>query len=105
MGIKGLSTYIKNNGRQGSTTRTLASLRGLRLVVDASIYMYRNQAQDDLIGGIYAMVSLLQHHEIEMHFVFDGSPPTEKLATLEERKAQREAARHELERLLSDGSM
>lgn len=99
MGIKGLSTYVKNSGRRGSTTRTLASLRGTRVVVDASIYMYRYQAQNDLVGGMYAMVSLLEHHGLELHFVFDGRPPTEKLATLEERKMQRQEARNELARL------
>lgn len=99
MGIKGLSTYVKNSGRRGSTTRTLASLRGMRVVVDASIYMYRYQAQNDLVGGMYAMVSILEHHGIEQHFVFDGSPPTEKFMALEQRKMQRQEARDELARL------
>tara|TARA_Y100000748_G_scaffold287067_1_gene270889 strand:- start:9640 stop:10449 length:810 start_codon:yes stop_codon:yes gene_type:complete len=48
---------------------------------------------------MYAMVSLLEHHGIELHFVFDGSPPTEKLVALEERKMQRQEARDELARL------
>lgn len=96
MGIKGLSTYVKNSGRRGSMTRTLASLRGTRVVVDASIYMYRYQAQNDLVGGIYAMVSLLEHHGIELHFVFDGSPPIEKFMALEMRKMQRQEAQNEL---------
>ena len=68
-------------------------------MVDASIYMYRYQAQNDLVGGMYAMVSLLEHHGLELHFVFDGTPPTEKLVTLEERKTQRQEARNELARL------
>jgi len=99
MGIKGLSTYVKNSGRRGSATRTLASLQGTRVVVDASIYMYRYQAQNDLVGGMYAMVSLLEHHGLELHFVFDGNPPAEKFATLEERRSNREEARDELLRL------
>lgn len=99
MGIKGLSTYIKNCGRSGSTTRTLASLQGTRVVVDASIYMYRYQAQNDLVGGMYAMVSLLEHHGIQLHFVFDGTPPTYKFMALEERKMLRQEAQNELARL------
>lgn len=68
-------------------------------MVDASIYMYRYQAQNDLVGGMYAMISLLEHHGIELYFVFDGIPPTEKFIALEERKTQRQEARDELTHL------
>jgi 5'-3' exonuclease len=69
--------------------------------------MYRNQAQDDLIGGMYAMISLLEHYGVELYFVFDGIPPSEKSGTLEERKTQREFALSELaylEGIVSDVS-
>ena len=106
MGIKGLNTYIKTRSRHGTSTRGLHELRGWRIVVDASIYMYRYQAQGDLIGGIYAMVTALEHHGAELYFVFDGVPPAEKLETLLQRKTERDRASDELaelESLVSSG--
>ena len=99
MGIKGLNKYIKSHCIHGCSTRHLSELRGLRIVVDASIYMYRYKGQDDLIGGIYAMVSLLEHHGLDLYFVFDGLPPVEKNNTIEERRNQRNSAQIELQEL------
>lgn len=101
MGIKGLSGYIKRRGVRGTSTLSLKDLEGWRIAVDASIYLYRYRAQDELVSSLYSMVSLLQHYGAELLFVFDGRPPPEKLEELEQRRLRRVEARAELTRLES----
>ena len=104
MGIKGLSTYLKHNVTRSAREVALSDLSGLRVAVDASIYMYRGKGQEELVGSIYAMASTLRFHGVELTFVFDGVPPDEKKRTLAGRRARKGAAREELARIESDVS-
>ena len=75
-------------------------LRGKRLAVDASIYMYKFLGDQCLLPGIYQMCTLLQRWGVEAVFVFDGAPPAEKLQAQRERLKRKEeayAARQRLE--------
>lgn len=107
MGIKGLNTYIKLNHEtiqvreeskegDGTSIINLSDLCGKRIVVDASIYMYRCKAQNELVCGMYTMISLLKYHGAILYFVFDGRPPPEKLERLEQRRNDRKIAKKEL---------
>lgn len=99
MGIKGLSTYLKHNIVDSACEVKLSTLAGLRVAVDASIYMYRGKVQGDVISSVYALVSTLQFHNLELIFVFDGIPPEEKKSTLAGRRAKKKTAQKELARL------
>ena len=53
-------------------------LRGKRIAVDISIYMYKFSAEGALIDNMYQMIALFRLNGIIPFFVFDGKPPPEK---------------------------
>ena len=61
--------------------------------------MYRFQTDNNLIEGIFQMVSLLRHCNITPIFVFDGPPPPEKAETLKKRKQEKYIAEKEYKRI------
>ena len=99
MGIKDLNRFLRVNCPQNIRQISLWDLRGKTLAVDASIYMYRFQTDNNLIDGIYQMVALLRHCEITPIFVFDGPPPPEKAETLKKRKQEKQEAEEEYHRI------
>lgn len=99
MGIKNLNRFLRVNCPQNIRQISLWDLRGKTIVIDASIYMYRFQTDDNLIEGIYQMVALLEHCKITPIFVFDGPPPPEKAETLKRRKEEKKAAENEYKRI------
>lgn len=99
MGIQNLNRFLRVNCPQNIRQISLWDLRGKTVVVDASIYMYRFQTDDNLIEGIYQMVSLLRHCNITPIFVFDGPPPPEKAETLKKRKQEKYIAEKEYKRM------
>jgi 5'-3' exonuclease len=64
----------------------LSSLKNKRLVIDASIYMYKFKGENALMEHMYLFISILKHYEIEPIFVFDGKPPAEKKEMLIKRR-------------------
>ena len=107
MGIQYLNRILRTYAPSGIREIPLRSLKGKTLAVDTSIYLYRYQAENALIENIYLMISLFRHHDITPVFVFDGEPPAEKRALLEERKRDKEEAKKrwlELEQELNTSS-
>ena len=99
MGIKNLNRFLRVNCPQNIRQISLWDLRGKTVAIDASIYMYRFQTDNNLIEGIYQMVALLEHCKITPIFVFDGPPPPEKAETLKKRKEEKQAAEREYKRV------
>ena len=113
MGVKGLTKYIQSNCASGVQKTRISELRGKKIVVDASIYMYKYKYEisnyvnfDDnvdaiLLDNIRQLVLLFQKHGVELCFVFDGTPPAEKLELLAQRRAQKQSAEAEYARLMT----
>ena len=78
MGIKHLNSYLKRTCRNILPKVSLWDLRGKRVAIDASIYMYRFASQDALVDGMYQLTMLLLDNRITPLYVFDGPPPPEK---------------------------
>tara|TARA_Y100000996_G_scaffold276079_1_gene217697 strand:- start:518 stop:1435 length:918 start_codon:yes stop_codon:yes gene_type:complete len=97
MGINGLNQYLRKNCSDAITKKNIHELLGQRIVVDASIYLYRFKSQDNLIPGLFEMLSIFQG--VDLYFVFDGKPPDEKRDIQEHRRKNREDARLEIEKL------
>ena len=93
MGIKQLNKYLVSNcDNQAIKKIELNELRGKKIVVDASIYLYRFVTDGRLIEHMYHMISVLLHYGIEPIFIFDGNSPPEKQDILQERKEKKVAA-------------
>ena len=95
MGIHLLTTFLRNLRENGSYKTSLRNLSGKRIVIDASIYLYRFKAMDALIENIYLLCTLFRVNNISALFVFDGKSMKNKEHTILKRKEQRDAAKYE----------
>ena len=93
MGIRNLNKYITNNCNETAIRKIhIRDLSGKKIAVDASIYIYRFLGENKLVDHMYLMTSIFRAYDIIPVFVFDGTPPTEKAAVIQERKEQKQAA-------------
>ena len=96
MGIKSLNSFIKKNCNNTLRKISFNDLRGKKIVVDASIYLYKFLENDMLVQNIYLMSSLFRYYNIAPLFVFDGKPPPEKMEVLKHRQQKRISSRNRL---------
>jgi len=92
MGIKHLNRFLRANCQANIRQVSLSEFRNKTVAVDASIYLFRFQADQSLIEGMYQMVGLFRHHGVRPLFVFDGKPPPEKDEVLRRRREEKRAA-------------
>ena len=96
MGIRYLNKYIRRKCSRDIVEVALYKLRGKKVAIDASIYMYRYKSEGCLIDGIYQMAMLLRRSGVTPVFVFDGKPPQEKMALLKQRRDDKKRAELDL---------
>jgi len=93
MGVKLLNTFLRRLHTHGVEKIHLRELRSKRIVIDASIYMYRFAAMDSLIENMYLLCSILRYYDISALFIFDGpTRSASKYHTIQRRREQREKA-------------
>jgi len=93
MGVTLLNTFLHSYVKNTTKKLNLRDLRGKRIVVDISIYMYRFIATNSLIENMYMLCSLFRYYNIHALFIFDGEGRRdEKRETLLKRKQQKDAA-------------
>jgi hypothetical protein len=79
MGIKNLNRFLLDNCNKKSITKIhLSKLKGKKLVIDVSIYLYKFLSENALMENMYLFISILKLYDIEPIFIFDGKPPPEK---------------------------
>ena len=79
MGIPRLNRFLRNRCSSGSIrTVSLNDLRGQRVVIDSSIYLYKYLAEGCYVENLYTLATKLRSFRISALFVFDGKPPEEK---------------------------
>jgi len=101
MGIKHLNRFLKENCSKNSIRKIgIQQIQGKRLVIDASIYMYKYMADDALIENMYQLISILLLNNIIPLFVFDGKPPPEKYDLITKRKEVKKIAEDKYSELL-----
>ena len=101
MGIKYLNRFLKENCSKNSIRKiNLNQLTSKTIVIDASIYMYKYIAENALIENMYLLISLLLTNNITPLFIFDGKPPPEKYALLQQRKLQKKTAEDKYNELM-----
>jgi len=95
MGIKLLNTFIKSKCKNKNSISkiNLSNLKGKKIAVDTSIYMYRYISENALIENFYTLCSIFYKYDISPIFVFDGKPPSEKKDEITQRKQDKKKAR------------
>ena len=93
MGVRLLNTFLRKISTQGTYTLHLRALTGKKVVIDASIYLYRFLAEKNLIEHMYLMCSILRHYNIHPLFIFDGKAPNAKKEIIIKRKEKKKAAK------------
>lgn len=87
MGIKNLKVILQRKCKIAINTRKLDSYRGMKLAIDASIFLYKTKYNNnDPIEGFTRLTLRLLKNQITPIFVFDGKPPKEKDGVLQFRK-------------------
>lgn len=99
MGVRMLNRFLREKASTCIQLLPLSAYSGKRIVVDASIYMYRYIGDNSLIENFYLLCLLFRHHGISALFVFDGQPPKEKNDELKERASIKKKAKQELTEL------
>lgn len=91
MGIKNLHTLLRKYCPQIYITRELSCYRYKKLVIDASLYMfkYKTSAGERWLSCFVSLLTVLRKNEIHAIFVFDNGAPEEKTREKEERAASR----------------
>jgi 5'-3' exonuclease len=89
MGIKGLNRFIRETCKKSTKLTHLSTLIGKKIAVDVSIYMYKYESEGALLENMYRMISIFRYYGIIPLFVFDGKPPLEKRAVLQDRKQKK----------------
>jgi len=92
MGIKYLNRYLQSNCKTGISKISLNDLRGKKIAIDTSIYLYRFLGENALLENFYLMISIFREYNIIPLFVFDGKPPKEKNDLLKKRKTDKKQA-------------
>ena len=100
MGIPRLNRLLRSQGSASSIRLiSLNALRGSRLVIDSSIYLYKYLAEGCFVENLYTLSTRLRQFGIAALFVFDGKPPHEKQEEISrrfDRKTQCKAQYQEL---------
>lgn len=99
MGIKNLNRYLKDNCKESIKCINISDLKGQKIAVDISIYLYKYEADNALLENMYLMLSIFRQYQIIPIFIFDGKSPPEKKQLLQKRKDDKEDAKKEYERL------
>ena len=95
MGIRNLNRFIQTKCPTTASRIHLEQLRGKKIAVDTSIYMYRFAGENALLENMYLMASLFRHYNIHAVFVFDGMPPPQKTELIESRRRKKDQAKQQ----------
>ena len=100
MGIQHLNSYFRKYATIKAINKIgLKELSGKKIVIDASIYLYRFMTEGALLENMYIMISIFQRYKIIPIFIFDGIAPPEKSQLLEKRSQDKKIAENEYNKL------
>jgi flap endonuclease-1 len=99
MGIKFLNKILRENCDQSIWDINISELKGKKIAVDVSIYLYKYEADNMLLENMYLMLATFRQHNIIPIFIFDGKPPPEKKQLLQKRRDDKAAAKNEYNKL------
>lgn len=89
MGIQRLNTFIMNKCHSSIQHIHFKDLKGYKIAVDVSMFLYKFKKSNSLIKQMYKLCSLFRRYKIHPIFVFDGKPPDDKLEVINKRKERK----------------
>ena len=90
MGVKELNPYLMRNCPKDTIKKTsFKTMKGKRVVVDISIYLYKFVGEEALVENLFLLISIFKCNHITPIFIFDGKPPAEKKQLLIQRHKHR----------------
>ncbi len=105
MGIRGLNTVIKKWAPDAVKTCDISKYKNSKIAIDCSILLYKfkyaSRIENSHLIGIANRIKFYLMNGILPIFVFDGTPPDAKKATLVKRHAAKERLYVRLEELRS----
>jgi len=99
MGIKHLNRFLREETKDSIKFISLSEIKGKKIAVDISIYMYKYASDGTLIENIYLMLTIFRYYNIIPIFIFDGKPPDEKKQLLIKRREDKKEALEEYNKL------
>ena len=99
MGVRMLNKYLREYASDAIKEITLNDLRNKKIAIDISIFLYQFKGTDALLVNIYQMIMMFREYHIVPIFVFDGTPPEEKIEILNKRDETKRIAQKKCEAL------
>lgn len=93
MGIRMLNKYLLEYSVNAMKQRTLSELKGKKVAIDVSIFLYQFKGKGGLIENMCKMITQFQQYKITPIYVFDGTPPEEKFDLLNKRDTFKKASK------------
>ena len=93
MGVRMLNRYLREYSSNAMREIRLNELSDKKIAIDISIFMYQFKGNGKLLESMYKMIMLFRRYRVIPVFVFDGTPPDEKLDILNERDATKKEAK------------
>jgi len=97
MGVRMLNRYLREYSPDAIKEITLNELKGRKIAIDISIFLYKFKGDNMLFENMYKMIQLFRTYYVTPIFVFDGKPPDEKLDVLSERDSIKKIAKAKCE--------
>ena len=99
MGIKHLHRFIHRHASSFHRTIPFIELRGKKIAVDTSIYMYKYLSKNALFDEFYLMIQLMLNADITPIFIFDGKPHHHKNKTMQHRRENKTKKEAQLQKV------
>lgn len=108
MGIPTLNKFLQSTCQSSDAIQciSLKNLKGKKIAVDTSIYLYRYESNGNLVEQFYCLLITLFKYKITPIFVFDGKIPIDTKEILLQRKSEKIASikrYNEIQELINSG--
>jgi flap endonuclease-1 len=88
MGIKELGSFLQKECPEAIYNLKLSDKKGCKCAIDVSLFLYKFKYSngENFLEKFIELINRFKINDITPVFVFDGSPPKEKVETINERK-------------------
>lgn len=97
MGVRMLNKYLREYSSGSMKEVTMNDLRNRKIAIDSSIFLYQFKGSNSLLESFCKMIMLFREYHVIPVFVFDGTPPDEKIEILNKRDETKKVAQKKCE--------
>ena len=101
MGIKELGSFLQQHCSEAIYDLKLKDKSGCKCAIDVSLFMYRFKYScgENFLSKFIEQINRLKLNNITPIYVFDGTPPKEKIDTINERKDKKNDYKEQIKQL------